>query len=197
MIDHEWVPAFWGDSYQTYRCTKCSSVKRVQEDEVTYCEGRPTLLTEYLPQEPPCQVSSNNMTDKLRDKQQIALVTYPDGTIIAVQNPEEARIVCQVQGVDPNECIRIIDFFPAQMSGLAKFKIGQAYVTAAEDLRTNQRVASDNDGHACLPTPERRAVGTTLGFAMKGEAVLVQFDVAAWNTPLIVVDEEVWDDDLP
>ena len=126
-------------------------------------------------------------------KTQIALVTYPDGTVIAVQNPEEARIVCQVQGVDPNECVRLIDFFPAQMSGLAKFKIGQAYVTAADNLRTNTRVASDDEGHACIPTSKRHAVGTTLGFAVKGEAVLVQFDVAAWNTPLVVdKDEKAW-----
>jgi hypothetical protein len=137
-------------------------------------------------------------TDNLRrEKQYIALVNYPDGTVIAVQNPEEARLVCQVQGVDPNECIRLIEFFPAEVSGLSQFKIGQAYVTAAEDLRTDQRVASDNDGHACLPTEERAAVGTTLGFAAKGEAVLVQFDVAAWNTPLVVEgDDEEWDETL-
>lgn len=132
----------------------------------------------------------------LREKTKIALVTYPDGTVVAVQNPEEARIVCQVQGVDPNECVRIIDFFPAQVGGLYPFKIGQAYVTAAEDLRTDTRVASDKDGHACLPTPERAAVGTTLSFAVKGEAVLVRFDVAAWNTPTRDdVDEKAWTED--
>ena len=125
----------------------------------------------------------------LREKTQIALVTYPDGTVIGVQNPEEARLVCQGQGVDPKECVRLIDFFPAQVSGLVtRFKIGQAYVTAADNLRTNQRITSDNEGHACLPTPERAAVGTTLGFAMRGEAVLVQFDVAAWNTPTHIED---------
>ncbi len=54
-LKHDWVLSFFGDEYQTYRCTKCSSERREKDGEVIgYCLGRQTLFTKWDEPEPSC-----------------------------------------------------------------------------------------------------------------------------------------------